>query len=252
MNESDAAPGTDGAAVAGRDYSRPLVWALSPYRIDDGRLLADDWDLEPTKSQLALSFARLGLPWIWQPVVLGSVDEVVAQVAASHAERPTVVFNLCDGFESDGYPGVSVVKALEAAGLPFTGADSRFYAISSSKLDMKIRFKGSGVETPAWEELPPAGPVTGLCERLGTPLLLKPDVSYASVGISLRSKVDSDGAAEARRDEIRQTEMNEADGCLPEGPIFAERFMGGHEYTVFVGGYWDQPETIWNLLCSIT
>jgi hypothetical protein len=29
--------------------------------------------------------------------------------------------------------------------------------------------------------------------------------------------------------------------------IFAERYLGGDEYTVFVGGYWDDSDQIWTL-----
>jgi D-alanine-D-alanine ligase len=139
---------------------------------------------------------------------------------------------------------LSVVRALETAGIPFTGSDSRFYEISTSKVLMKSIFRDQGIETAPWEVLPASGPVQGVCERVGVPLIVKPDVSFASFGISLKSKVDSDAAIAARRDEIRQNEMGD---YLPEGPIFAERYLGGDEYTVFVGGYRDRPDTIWNL-----
>jgi D-alanine-D-alanine ligase len=223
---------------------KPLVWALIPYRIEGSRLTAETFENEPTKSELAAAFYELGIPWIWQPTVLSSMEEITAQLTVSMQHRPTVVFNFCDGLDRDGTPGVSVVKALEGAGIPFTGSDSRFYGISTCKLHMKKLFRERGVETAPWEVLPRTGPVRGVCQRLGIPLLVKPDVSYASYGISLKSKVCTDAEIGARRDELRQGEMGRT---FADEEIFAERYLAGHEYTVFVGGYWDQPDQLWTL-----
>jgi D-alanine-D-alanine ligase len=86
--------------------------------------------------------------------------------------------------------------------------------------------------------------VEGICDRLGAPLLVKPDVSYASCGIALRSKATSDAAIERRRDELLRGELA---SLFANGDIFAERFLAGDEFTVFVGGYSDSPETLWSL-----
>ena len=222
----------------------PIVWALIPYCLEDGRLTADTFESEATKSELAVAFNQLGLPWIWQPMVHGAIDEIVAQLALSLQRRPTLAFNFCDGLDRDGSPGLSVVSALERAGIPFTGSDSGFYQTSTHKLRMKVLFQERGVETAPWEVVPRTGAVQGICDRLGTPLLVKPDVSFASCGISLRSKVFSDAGIERRRDELQRGEMA---SLLVDGEIFAERFLAGAEYTVFVGGYWDCPEGLWTL-----
>lgn len=230
---------SDGTGVA------PCVWALVPHAIEGDRLISTTYESEATKVALAEAFNQLGLPWIWQPVVIGTVDEIVGQLAASLARRPTVAFNLCDGLDVDDEPGLSLVTALEQAGIPCTGADSGFYETSTYKLRMKDLFRQRGVETAPWEEVPRDGPVLGICERLGTPLLVKPDVSCASCGISLRSKVSSDVEIEHRRDELRLTEMGTP--LLIDSEIFVERFLAGDEFTVFVGGYWDQPADLWTL-----
>lgn len=223
---------------------KPLVWALIPYGFEGNRLTASTYDNETTKAELASVFNRLGFPWIWQPVVHGSIEEITAQMRLSAQRRPTVVFNLCDGLDRDGVPGVSVVKSLEEAGLPFTGSDSQFYRISTYKLRMKELFFAHGVETAPWEVLPRTGPVEGISQRLGTPLLVKPDVSYASCGISLKSKVDTDAEIMTRRNELRQGELGE---MFADEKIFAERYLAGDEYTVFVGGYWDSPNQLWTM-----
>lgn len=223
---------------------KPFVWALIPYRIDGTRLAAETYENEPTKTELATVFHELGLPWIWQPVVLGGSEELIAQLTASMKHRPTVVFNFCDGVDEAGTPGVSLVKALEKAGLPFTGSNSRFYEISTYKVWMKKLFRERGVETAPWEVLPRTGPVQGVCDRLGTPLFVKPDASSGSSGIALKSKVSTDAEVEARRDELRQGELGK---MFAYEDIFVERYLAGDEYTIFVGGFWDRPDEIWTL-----
>lgn len=233
---------TTGRGLARAD-AKPIVWALIPYSIEGDRLTASTFDSEVTKNELAETFQTMGLPWIWQPVVLGSMAEVIQQLVASSKQRPTVAFNFCDGLDWDGIPGLSFVKALESSHIPFTGSDSRFYEISTFKLRMKDLFRQRGVATAPWE-LVPDGPVYGLCERLGVPLLVKPEVSFASTGISLRSKVFSDAEIAARRDELRR---GSDAATFVKGEVFVERYLAGEEYTVFVGGYWDRPSGIWTL-----
>ena len=223
---------------------RPMVWAFIPYCLEDGRLSAQTYDNEDTKAELATAFGELGLLWVWQPILLGDFDGLIEQVRNSARNRPTVVFNFCDGVDNWGTPGISVVQSLERSGIPFTGAASRFYEISTVKMRMKGLFVHAGIETAPYEALSNSGLVTGVCEKLGPPLFVKPNVSSASEGISLKSKVSSDAEVTARRDEL----LRSKDGPLysKEG-IFVERFLDGEEYTVFVGGYWDRPESIWNL-----
>lgn len=234
---------TVGTAHAGSGDPRPLVWVLVPYAIDGDRLDGDTFETPETKTELALAFDTLRLPWVWQPVVLGSLDHIVTQLTSSSRTRPVLVFNLCDGLDWDGNPGLSVVQALERAGLPFTGADSRFYEISTYKLRMKERFRDHGVETAPWEVVDD-GPVAGVCDRLGVPLLIKPEVSFASTGITLRSKVHTDDEVAARRDALRHGPHAVT---FAHGAIFAERYLAGDEYTVLVGGRDDGPLGVWTL-----
>ncbi len=58
-----------------------------------------------------------------------------------------VVFNLCDGIEVDGYPGIQTVRALEKSGLAFTGADTAFYELTTPKTLLKQRLIERGVST---------------------------------------------------------------------------------------------------------
>ncbi|MCX6622503.1 MAG: hypothetical protein NTY38_15840, partial [Acidobacteria bacterium] len=177
-------------------------------------------------------------------MVHGNLADIVTQISDGAASQPTLVFNLCDGYARQGMPGLSVVRALEAAGLAFTGAGSQFYAISESKLEMKRLFREAGVPTADWAALPDTGAVTGVIHQLGAPVLVKPAGSSASYGIGVDSVVRTDEQVTARRDELRSGEYEQ---WLAGDTIMAEQFLDGPEYTIFVGGYSDQPESLWVL-----
>jgi D-alanine-D-alanine ligase len=204
-----------------------LIWTFVPYAVRDGRLDGFDYDTVQTKRELAHAFRALNLAWIWQPIVDSNLDTVIRQAALVDS----VVLNLCDGSEADGTPGACVVQALEHAGIRFTGAGSEFYEISTSKLVMKEMMMAAGVPTPAFEALPRPGSVAGICARVGTPVLVKPDVSAASGGVFLRSKVSVDSDVATLRDELQRSS-------------FAERFIEGPEFTVFMMGNWRDPGSV--------
>ena len=224
---------------------QPVIWTLVPYWVENGTLKSDSYDLGPYKIELADVFKELNLPWILQIVLHSTIDSVISQITECAKTRPTLVFNLCDGYDEVGTPGLSVVKALEATDLLFTGADARYYQITCSKIEMKELFLKNKVPTAVWEAVPDRGPLTGLCERLGgAPLFIKPSASSASYGIGLKSVVHNDEEATARRDELKTGEFGK---LFANDIIYAEDFIEGGEFTVLMGGYWDDPDNIWTL-----
>jgi D-alanine-D-alanine ligase len=225
---------TDGYRASSRGWFALLIWAFVPYAVREGRLDGFDFDTAQTKRELADAFCALNLAWIWQPIVETNIEAVIEQVAGADS----VVLNLCDGIEERGTPGPCVVRALERAGIPFTGAGSEFYEISTSKLMMKELMKAAGVATPRWETV---RGIDGICGRVGTPLIVKPDVSAASGGVFLRSKVSCDADVAALRDELMNAPMPPyCDGRT----VFAERFIDGREFTVFVMGNWEDADSV--------
>ncbi len=217
----------------GRAASSPLIWAFIPYALRDGRLEGFDFDTAQSKRELAQAFRALNLAWIWQPVMDANLESVIEQVGRENS----IVLNLCDGI--GGTPGPCVVRALERARIRFTGADSQFYEVSTSKVMMKEMMIAAGVPTPAFETLDSS--VDGICARVGTPLLVKPDVSAASGGLFLRSKISSDDEVAALRDELSGAPMPR---FCDSRSLFAERFVDGPEYTVFVLGTWRDPGSV--------
>jgi D-alanine-D-alanine ligase len=221
--------------INGGAASSPLIWAFVPFAVRDGQLDGFDYDTAQTKRELAQAFRALGLAWIWQPIVDSNILSVIEQVS----REDSMVLNLCDGI--GGTPGPCVVRALERAGIRFTGADSQFYEASTSKLVMKEMMNAAGVRTPEFEALAEAGSVDGICARVGTPLLVKPDVSAASGGVFLRSKVSRDDEVAALRDELLGAAMPR---FCDSRSLFVEKFVEGPEFTVFVLGDWRDPGSV--------
>lgn len=213
------------------------IWAFVPYSVREGLLEGFDFDTAQTKRELAHAFRELNLAWIWQPILETNVETVIAQMD----REESVVLNLCDGIGDRGTPGLCAVRALERAGIPFTGAGSEFYRISTSKLIMKEMMTGAGVATPAYEAMPEGSSIEGICARVGTPLLVKPDISAASGGVFLRSKVWSDSDVRALREELVSATMP---AFCDARCLFAERFIEGPEFTVLALGDWRDPGSV--------
>lgn len=192
-----------------------------------------EYDTPSYRAEVTSWFERLNLEWRWVPVTLETLDSVVKEARRRHQTKDGVVFNLCDGDEIHGYPGLSVVRMLEQAGLPFTGAASAFYEATTFKVRMKELFLKSGVPTSPFvviRKVPED--LDRLSEELGFPAIIKPDVSAASVGISLRSVVHDVESAGAQV--CRLTQEETARRGVAAGLFFAERFVDGPEFTVLL------------------
>jgi len=158
------------------------------------------------------------------------------------ADSDIVVFNLCDGDDAT-YPGISVVRKLQARGVRFTGADAPFYRISTSKTGMKQVLSRHGVPTARWAafEGDEARFFAAIRNGVGFPCLFKPDISAGSFGIRKGSRVACEEELAERFASLREG----VDECqeLTSG-WFAEAFVTGREFTVLVSGDATVPETL--------
>jgi D-alanine-D-alanine ligase len=217
-----------------------FVWVFIPYKIQGEKLVSEEYDTPACRQELADVFAEMGLAWKWQPITLENMQAVVEEVVASRSEYIPIVFNYCDGNEIDGFSGISVIKLLESKGIIFTGADSRFFDITSSKILMKRTFLESGVSTAPYEVISNINDIEGICQRFNPPLLVKPSDYYGGAGLSDKSVVHSD-------DEIRQHLqylLQEQDCKFTLGNLFVERFIDGREFTVLIVGSAKQPNDL--------
>lgn len=216
----------------------PLVWVLVPHLETDDENLAWYCDFKQSRAEFRRAFAILGIPWRWQRITMMDRDAVVARIARSAEKRDVTVFNLCDGDETNGVPGVSVIHALERQGLRYTGADAAFYEGTTSKIDMKRAFDRAGVPTSPWEVVPRDGKgAAQILARLGGgPVILKPAISAGSMGVTTKSVVRT--AAELR-DQMQRLRLGYHGWDLTGGGVIAERFVTGREFTTFIVGNHD-------------
>lgn len=154
--------------------------------------------------------------WSVRPLHKASAAATIDELAEQGFD---LFVNLCDGEPEEDIAGIEVVAQLERRGLAFTGADSRCYAIGSSRRALKDVCRASGIDTPAWAFLQPdEAPPT----HLRFPLLVKPPNGYASIGIERSSRVTN------QADLVRECARTAA----RFGGALLEEFIEGREFTV--------------------
>ena len=198
------------------------------------------YDFSTNREEFARAFTELDMAWQWRDVTRRDAGDVIDQFLGECTAHQPVIFNMCDGDETNNVPGISVIRHLVATGVPFTGANEEFYAGTTSKIDMKRAFDQAGVGTAPWAvvERKRAG-TKKLFATLGTPLIVKPAVSAGSMGITVKSVVHDDRAL---REQLEQLHAG-YHGCdLVSGGVFVERFIAGQEFTTFIVGSASAPE----------
>jgi D-alanine-D-alanine ligase-like ATP-grasp enzyme len=212
------------------DWSSHRIFVFAPYRMMPSGPESITYGAPEFKAEVAGWMKALGAAHAWVEVTPETSALEIARVQEEAARRPVVVFNLCDGIEVDGYPGIRTVRALEASGLPFTGADTAFYELTTPKTLMKERLIRHGVATSPFVAIKdPEADGARAGRALGYPLIIKPDVSAASFGISIKSVVQDEAACMAQAAAALLGERDQEN--YYEG-VFAERFIPGREFTV--------------------
>ncbi len=144
------------------------------------------------------------------------------------AAGPGTVFNLFEGFSDDAGKEIEFVKALEKAGISFTGNSSRALSVCLDKGRAKAALRRGGVPVPAGRVIRDRR--ARAAAGLDFPVFVKPCAEDASVGIEADSLV----ADRARLGEALEKRLRR----FPQG-VIVEEFIGGKEYNVgFIG---DRP-----------
>ena len=123
-----------------------------------------------------------------------------------------------------------MVRALERLDVPFTGATSRFY--EPSREAMKRVCRAWGVAAPEGVEVRTDEDLERALDTLRFPLFVKHPSSYASVGITRDSRVET---PEALREQVAKM-------TATYGSALVEEFIEGRELTVLVAEHPDPAE----------
>jgi len=151
-------------------------------------------------------------------------------------QRPDAVVVALHGGEGEGG---SIQTVLEMLDIPYVGADSHACRRAWDKPTAKTELARAGLDTPDWVVLPHATfrelgaqPVlTAMVDRLGLPMMLKPEQGGSALGAQVvRDAADLPAAMV---------------GCLAYSEtVLAERFVAGVEVAVTVLDGPDGPEAM--------
>lgn len=226
---------------ATRLFKPYFIWVLAPQLESEDPNLQYYYDFSQSIKEYEKVFSELNVEWKWQPVTMKNYGQLIRDIARSKNGKAPIVLNLCDGDEVNGTPGISVIHELEKQELIYTGSDAAFYAITTSKVPMKKAFDKAEVPTAAWRIITEkTGSIRGLTKRIGSPLIIKPAVSGGSMGVSVKNVVHTEEELATRVSEIRNGYRGW--NLLADG-LFVEQFITGSEYTTFITGSANDPES---------
>lgn len=211
------------------------VWVLAPFLETSDANIDYYYDFTQSIAEYTKTFAELGIEWQWQPVTIHDYVTIIDTIAKEKdfGNKTPVVFNLCDGDEVNGTPGISVVKYLGEKGLIYTGSDEYFYRITTSKIPMKLAFDNAGVASARWKAIHSIEDIDDVFDLLGSPVIVKPSVSGGSMGVGVKNVVNNQAELKALVNSMFEGYRG---WNLATDGLIAESFISGPEFTVMITG----------------
>jgi D-alanine-D-alanine ligase len=169
-------------------------------------------------------------------LVVDEWDADARLVDRLHGDRPDAVIVALHGGEGENG---AVQNVLEMLRVPYVGTDPRACRRAWDKPTAKAELTRAGLATPDWVVLPHStfrelgaqAVLDAMVERLGLPLMLKPDQSGSALGAQVVREASELPAAMV--------------GCLAYGDtVLAEQFVSGVEVAVTVIDGPDGPEAL--------
>ncbi len=215
------------------------VWIFAPFLDTDDPTLKFYYDYTQSIAEYTKVFSEINCEWEWVNITLKNLDEAIARVKYDTSKH-NIVLNLCDGDEINEVPGISVIHALDANNITYTGSDSYFYKVTTSKITMKEAFDLHGVSIPGWVKL--NGHIDkNMFHKTGKPAIVKPAVSAGSMGISVKNVVSD---FDELKDIVTSIKKGYKGWNLHGAGLLVEQFIIGKEFTTLLVGSFDQPEQI--------
>ncbi len=213
------------------------VWIFAPYLDTPDPNLQFYYDFTDSIAEYTRAFNAVGCEWEWVNITLRNLSTEIERVK-SHTAKNNIVLNLCDGDEIHDVPGISVIHALKANHIIYTGSDPYFYHVTTSKITMKHAFDKHAVSTARWATIN-GHENPELFDKVGSTVIVKPAVSAGSMGLGVRNVVHDQAGLHS----ILTTIHKGYHGWkLDEAGLLAEQFIAGREFTTFIIGSADAPE----------
>ncbi len=154
--------------------------------------------------------------------------DLMSVVGKLEAQRPDLVFNLCESLCGIAANEVAVPAVLDLYGIPYTGSDAPALALALNKGRCKDVMHGRGISTPPYRVMLNVADIERVAaEPLDYPWFLKLANEDASVGIT-EANVLADGAGLLARAKQLHAEYG--------SPLLAERYVPGREVNVTILG----------------
>ncbi len=150
-----------------------------------------------------------------EPVMLRVSPGLLCGIGSSPFE---VAFNLAEGLGDRSGSEHLIPALLEAADLPYTGSDGSALALCRDKARTKRLLGACGLATPAWQLFERGDQER--CAALAFPLIVKPCLEDASIGITAESVVRDEEALRRRVAHVLEHYSQ---------PALVERFVEGRE-----------------------
>ncbi len=140
-----------------------------------------------------------------------------------------VFLNICEGYEFEdeeddelGYHAIDIVTALEALGLPFTGADSNCF--DPTREEMQAVADANNISFVKGYQVKSVEEAEKMVANLRYPVMVKHPKSYGSTGMTKDSRADT---LEQVRKQVERI-------CAEFGAARMEEFIVGKEFNVLV------------------
>lgn len=150
-----------------------------------------------------------------------AVRDVTGVARFLEAERPDLIFNVCESLRGDDSLTMAVAGMFDLFGIPYTGSSALTLGVALDKSITKALFRAYGIPTPAYALVEPDAPLDGL--ELRYPLIVKPVREDASNGITADSVVANAEQLTSRAHFIWQAF---------DQPALVEEYIDGRELNV--------------------
>ena len=142
-----------------------------------------------------------------------------------------IFVNLCEGYLEWEVPGVDVYYSMELLNLPYTGPGTKLYDVPKEL--MKYVAYCQGVKIPAYIVIESMDDVKKAAQKLNFPVFVKPEKAGDSLGVDRHSLVYNE-----------EQLASKVSGIIEEyGPLLAEEYIAGREFTVLVAGNAENEKT---------
>ncbi|MCA9405287.1 MAG: hypothetical protein KC684_02030 [Candidatus Omnitrophica bacterium] len=209
----------------GRKKTKVLMLFSSPYNHPRGYEYKEEFadpDNMYTENDVYRALQANG----YQVSLLGIHNNLELLMEEVREDRPDVIFNLMEVFNSSSYYEKNITAFIEMLGIPYTGATSDNIMISNNKGLGRKLFSFHRIKVPRFQVFYRKHKVW-LPKRIKLPLIVKPLCEEASRGISQSSIVDSEEGLLERVSFIHDNMNMDA---------IAEEFLDGRELYVTVIG----------------